>query len=91
MKVAETNGMRSQHDCDSDRIDGTARDNALPNGFQQLRPTSMLVRMSLASDRKRRADHFRQIDLAIRFREQQNVGVETPIMNHGVLRTAGRI
>jgi len=47
--------------------------------------------MSLASGCKRGADHFRQIDLAIGLREQQNVGIETAIMDHRVLRIAGRV
>src|SRR6266576_2672906 len=44
-----------------------------------------------ASDRESCADHLRQIDLAIGLGEQQHVGVETAILNHGVLRVAGRM
>ena len=39
-----------------------------------------------ASLRQRSADHFCQLDLAVRFRKQQNAGVEIAVVDHGVFR-----
>src|SRR5260370_10790449 len=58
---------------------------------QHANEIAVLRRTPLVSGRERGADHFCQIDFAIRLRKQQNAGVDTAVMHQGVFRIAGRI
>src|SRR5882672_7478881 len=94
-KMAVTRGQRHAglSRLQSRSEQGNGRENAYAAAFsRKLRMTSRhRLRSFPASGAKGGADHFRQLDLAIRLGKQQNATVETPVLNHGVFLVARRI
>ena len=85
--------MQVCRDYNRDPIEAMAAKTLTQQPFpRKLRMTSRhQLKIFPASGAKSGADHFRQLDLAIRLGEQQNATVETPVLHQSVFLVARRI